>query len=89
VAEGNGDGAADRVGIDLVDVLELRYDRVTGLLDIGGKVINADVGLAICNQAARHFEQVLRLQAAQRIAQQTAEAQRVQSILDRTRGGRV
>jgi len=87
--EPNSNGPVDGARIDVVDELVLTYDRVAGVLTIGGRVINADVGLAICHQAARHFEQLLRVAAAQRLAAGAVEAARTQEILNRTRVGRI
>lgn len=88
MSEGNGNGAEHRVGIDLVDQLVLRYDRVTGTLEIGGQVLNDDVALGILQQAARVFETRLRIAAAREVQKQALDATRTQQILDSVRHGR-
>ncbi len=85
---GSANGGADQLirRKDLVDELVLAYDRADGKLTVGGKIINLEVALNICQQAARYFETQLRLMAAQQVRQAAAEQERVRALLDRTRG---
>lgn len=55
---------------ELVDVLTLMYDRATGTLKIDGKVVNNDVAVEMCGRAMRHFETLVRVQAAADARQQ-------------------
>jgi len=88
-----GNGAGDQGSItlpiaQLVDELVLRYNRADGTLGISGHVVNNEVALEILLRAARHYETILRLEAAARIREQAIDAGRTAEILARTRGGR-
>ena len=85
-----GDGALDaRIArADLVDDLTIMFDRADGTMKVGGRVVNYEVALSMCERAARHFETLLRIQAATQVKQTMAESARVQEIIQRTRGGR-
>jgi hypothetical protein len=72
----------------LIDELVLTFDRGDGTLKIGGRTINLDVALDICQRGVRFFETQLRIQAMAAIQQQQADQVRVNELLSRTRGGR-
>ena len=73
----------------LIDQLVLTFNRRTGELGIGGKVLNEDMAMAILAQATRHFETVLRLQAVAKVKMQEVEQARTNALLQSVRGGRV
>lgn len=70
-----GEGASE-----LVDVLVMTYDRSTGALKIDGKVVNNDVAVEICGRAMRHFETLVRVQAAIDARQQLASSERLAGV---------
>jgi hypothetical protein len=88
MSDGNGHSDALVPHDALVDELVLRYDRSTGSLEIGGHILNDDVGLGILQQAVRTFETRLRIAAAQAIQKQALDATRTQQILNSVRHGR-
>jgi hypothetical protein len=67
---GRYDGDGDN---GLTDVLVLSYNRADGTFKIDGKVVNHEVALEMCGRAARHFETILRVQAAAAARQQMAQ----------------
>jgi len=88
---GNGGGDQGSITLpieQLVDELVLRYNRADGTMHIGGRVVNNDTALDMLQRAARHYETILRLEAAARIREQAMDATRTAQILERTRGGR-
>jgi hypothetical protein len=72
----------------LIDELVLTLDRGDGTMKISGRAINLEVGLDMCQRGARFFETQLRLIAVQQRSQQQADQERVNELLNRTRGGR-
>ncbi len=89
--DGNGgNGALDEriARSSLVDDLTITFDRADGTMKVGGRVVNYEVALTMCERAARHFETLLRVQAAGAAQQAIKENARVAAIIDRTRGGR-
>jgi hypothetical protein len=87
---GNGDGAnLGKIPHEaLIDRLELTLDRGDGTMKIGGKAVNLDVALDMCQRGVRFFETQLRIQAAAQMQQQQVDQARVNELLNRTRGGR-
>jgi hypothetical protein len=93
MSEDYGNGASGTNGAriarsELIDELVLTFDRGDGTMKIGGKAINLDVALDMCQRGVRFFETQLRIQAAAQAKQQMVDTQRVQDLLERTRGGR-
>lgn len=85
---GNGEARVTLPLEALVDELVLTYDRRDGTLTVGGRVVNAETALTICQRAVTYWETQVRLAAAMHVKQQQSEQARVAAILDRTRGGR-
>lgn len=87
---GAGDGAhGDAVPREqLEDELVVRFDRSDGTMMISGHVVNSEIALEIFQRACRHYETILRLEAAARLREQGMDAVRTAEILQRTRGGR-
>jgi hypothetical protein len=90
--DGNGNSnGSERVTLPLealIDEITITFRRADGTLNVGGRICNLEVALDMCNRAARHFEQQIRLAAVLTAKQQLAEQQRVQDLLAQTRGGR-
>ena len=90
--DGNGSGNGANLGKipheTLIDELVLTFDRGDGTMKIGGKVINQDVALDMCQRGCRFFEQQLRMAGVLQAKQQMMDAQRVNELLERSRGGR-
>jgi hypothetical protein len=87
---GNGNGK-ERVTLPLealTDEITITFRRADGTLNVGGRICNLEVALDMCNRAARHFEQQIRLAAVLTAKQQLAEQQRVQDLLQGTIRGR-
>lgn len=68
-SDGNGNGVERRS----VVVLQLTFEPATFRLDIGGNCVNADVALAMLDQAKRAYEHELRKLAALRMQQELHE----------------
>lgn len=88
---GNGTGGQEEITLAreaLVDEIVVRYNRADGTMFIGGHVCNNDTALDMLQRAARHYETVLRLEAAARIRAEAMDAAQTAQILERTRGGR-
>jgi hypothetical protein len=85
----NGDGNGVHLDMvahsDLIDELVLTFDRATGMLKIGGRTINLEVALDICQRGVRFFDTQLRIQAAAAMQQQQADQVRVNDLLNRAR----
>lgn len=56
-----------------VAVLQLSFTPATFRLEIGGNLVNADIAIAMLDQAKRHFENELRKVNAMRLQQELAE----------------
>lgn len=69
-------------GTRRVSRLELTFSHDDFALHISGEIVGADCALAICQQAARYFEQQLRQQAAVSFAQAVGAARRTQALID-------
>lgn len=89
----NGGGAKAAEGeriarSDLIDELVLRFDRATGMLEIGGRVASDDVALMILERAVNVY--TARTRAAYMLAarEQALEQERVRQLVNQQRGGR-
>jgi len=85
---GNGANLKDPTHEALTDELVLTLNRGDGTMGIGGKVINHDVALDMCQRGCRFFEQQLRMAGVLQAKQQMVDQERVNELLNRTRGGR-
>jgi hypothetical protein len=86
--DGNGANLGKIPHEALIDTLELTYDRGDGTMKIGGRAINLEVALDMCQRGCRFFETQLRIAAVGVAKQQQADQERVNELLNRTRGGR-
>ena len=86
--EGNGANLGTIPHEALIDRLELTLDRGDGTMKISGRAINLEVGLDMCQRGVRFFETQLRMAAVGVVKQQQADQERVNELLNRTRGGR-
>lgn len=88
----NGDGnGKERVTLPLdalVDEITITFQRTDGTMQVGGRICNLEVALDMCRRAARHFEKEIRLANVVEAKQKLEEQQRVQHLLEQTRGGR-
>lgn len=90
----NGDGkdnGKERVTLPLealIDELTVRYNRADGTMQITGRAANDEVALDIFQRAARLYESRVRIAHATAARDAMIEQQRVQDLVNRTRGGR-
>lgn len=62
--------------------LQLTFEYSTFKLDIKGDAENYDVFMSMLQMAQRHFETLLRINAAKQFQVQSAEQQRVQQLAE-------
>jgi hypothetical protein len=72
----------------MIDRLELEFNRLTGLVRIGGAVVSDEVALMMLYRAVNVYEFRTRAALAIAAAQQAREAQHVNDLVARTRAGR-
>lgn len=88
----NGDGnGQERVTLPLealTDEITITFRRADGTMNVGGHICNLEVALDMCRRAARHFEKEIRLANVVEAKNKLEEQQRVQDLLEHTRGGR-
>lgn len=85
-AQGNGNGTGTPA-LDLVDRLELVFNRADGSLAIGGKVLGDEIALMILERAVRYYETRVRIIQARELQAEALRAaqmaQVTQDILNR------
>ena len=86
---GGAGGNADKIPHEeLIDRLELVFDRADGSMRIDGSVVSDEVVLMMLQRAVNAYTARTRAAYAMALREQALEQQRVKDLLDRTRGGR-